>query len=263
MPYRIDLDTPPVDAIDVLVALGALDVESMNGGLAAILPDDVPAADVARALGREHVSVSPAVGRDDGSVWVVRPVAVRVGSMQIVPAVWPVQEGALRLHDGPAFGTGLHPTTALCLEALEREIRVSSPARLLDVGTGSGVLALAALLLGVPRAVAIDVDAAAIEMARANAATNDLQDRLALVHGGPEAVNGAWPLVTANILSAPLIEMAPAITRLVGRGGRLVLSGLRSSLAPDVTRAYRHLGMSSCDEHARDGWAAVVLRPSW
>src|SRR4051812_7015987 len=155
MPYRIDLLNPPDAALDRLVELGALDVEPILNGIAAIMPDGVTAASVARALGVDHVRVTPTRGRDDGSVWVVSPRAVRTARVQIVPADWPAASGVLRMIDGPAFGTGLHPTTALCLDALDDELNTSAPAGVLDVGTGSGVLALAALRSGVPRVVAI------------------------------------------------------------------------------------------------------------
>src|SRR5687767_15388722 len=115
--------------------------------------------------------------------------------------------------DGPAFGTGLHATTELCLEALEHEVTAWRPARLLDVGTGSGILALAALRTGVPRVVAIDIDGAAIQVAAANARLNGLTSRFDLVHGGPDALSGTWPLILANVLAAPLIEMAPTLAR--------------------------------------------------
>ena len=147
--------------------------------------------------------------------------------------------GALRLTDSAAFGTGLHPTTALCLEALAEALAVAVPESLLDVGTGSGVLALSALLQGVPSAVGLDIDADALATAAAHARLNNLAARLTLVRGGPEAVDGTWPLVFANVLAAPLMEMAPALVRRVGRRGQLVLSGLPRSVASDVGQVLR------------------------
>jgi ribosomal protein L11 methyltransferase len=193
----------------------------------------------------------------------VRPRAVLAGAFRIIPAHWPRQEGALRLEDGAAFGTGLHPTTVLCLEALDVEVRTSRPARVLDVGTGSGVLALAALSRGAEHAVAVDVDATAVASTVVNSRINGLASRLHLVRGGPDALAGMWPLVVANILAAPLIEMAPTLARLVSRGGCLVLSGIRSSLAPEVRSAYRRVGMHQRNERSRDGWTALAFLASW
>jgi ribosomal protein L11 methyltransferase len=265
MPYRIDLRGAGAEAFDRLVELGALDVEPVesldeaNGGrdvIAALMPDAVSAETVAHALGIAigDVRVTPARGRDADSIWVLNPRPVRAGGL------------ALRMIDGPAFGTGLHPTTVLCLEALDDELTAwppDQPKRVLDVGTGSGVLALAALASGVPRVVAIDIDADAVRVAAENARLNGLSSRLHLVLGGPEALGGSWPLVLANVLAAPLMEMAPILARRVGRRGRLVLSGIRSSLAPDVEQAYRHVGMRLVRSQARGGWTALTLHASW
>jgi len=125
------------------------------------------------------------------------------------------------------------------------------------------VLALAALLMGVPRALGLDLDAEALRAAAENARLNALDGRLQLVLGGPDAVAGAWPLVVANVLAAPLVELAPVLVRRVGHHGRLVLSGIPSSVEPDVDRAYRRLGMRRVRAQSRAGWSALVLQASW
>ena len=125
------------------------------------------------------------------------------------------------------------------------------------------MLALAALALGVPRALGIDIEDAALRAAADNAALNGLGDRLQLLRGGPQAVTGTWPLVLANVLAAPLIEMAPALVRRVGHRGQLVLSGIPASVEPDVARAYRHLGMRRVDVKSRAGWVVLTLQASW
>jgi ribosomal protein L11 methyltransferase len=264
VPYRIDLRHAGQDAVDRLVELGAIDAEVSNdGAIAALMPDNVSTDQVATALGVAEVSVSPAVGRDDGSVWVLSRRPIHVGRLRIVPAHTDAEPGALRLIDAAAFGSGLHPTTTLCLEAIEAAVAIATPDALLDVGTGSGVLALAALIMGVPRALGIDIDQEALRVAGENARLNALDDRLQLAYGGPEAVTGAWPLVVANVLAAPLIEMAPALVRRVGRNGQLVLSGVQSSLEHDVDQAYRRLGMRRVRVASRAGWIASVMQASW
>ena len=263
MPYRIDIPAGGDGALDRLVDLGALDVETVAGGLAALLPDSVTPEAAAHALGLDRVRVSPAIGRDEGSIWILSPRPVRIGSLRIVPAHLDAQPGSLRLIDAAAFGTGLHPTTALCLEALEDAVRLDRVETVLDVGTGSGILAFAALRLGVPRATAIDIDDDAVRAAGENARLNRLDGQLEVTKGTPETTAGRWPLVLANVLTAPLIEMAPALARLVGHHGQLILSGVRASLADDVTRAYVRVGMQRVDARSRDGWVAVILRASW
>jgi len=262
MPYHVDLSHPPGDAFDRLIELGALDVDVTSDGIAAVLPDAVDATVVRRAFGAD-VRISPAHERDAGSVWVVKPRPVRIGRLLIDPAEAPAQPGGLRMIDGPAFGTGLHATTALCLEMLDAELAVSTPAGVLDVGTGSGILALAALAAGVPRAVAIDIDGVAVRAARDNARLNGFTSRLRLLQGEPEAVAGAWPLVLANVLAAPLMAMAPDLSRRVASSGRLIVSGVRSSLSGDVERSYRRTGLRLVSRTTRDGWTALALHAPW
>jgi ribosomal protein L11 methyltransferase len=263
VPYRIDISCPPHDALDHLVQLGALDIEPVHTGLAAILPDGLTPDAVARALGVASVAVSSAVGRDDGSVWLLSPRAARIRSVLVAPLEVDAPPNAIRLTDSTAFGTGHHPTTALCIEALEEAVDIAVPETVLDVGTGSGVLALTALAMGVSRAVGLDIDADTLRIAAENARLNSLSDRVRFVHGGPDAVDGVWPLVLANVLAAPLIEMAPVLVRRVGRRGRLILSGIPSSLECDVGQTYQRLGMRHIRSETRAGWTVIVAQASW
>ena len=264
MPYRIDLAHAPAGALERLIDLGALDVDtSRDGGIAALMPDHIGLAEVTHTLGRRDLTVTAAVGRDEDSVWILSPRTLQIGRLRIVPEHFRPEPGTLRLIDAPAFGTGLHPTTALCLEALDQELQFARPDAVLDVGTGSGVLALAAVMLGAQAAVAIDVDAAALRAAAENVRLNGMRERIVLAQGGPETIEGAWKLVLANVLAAPLIEMAPALVRRVGHHGRLVLSGIHAGVEPDVERVYRRLGMRSVRTVSREGWVALVLQASW
>ena len=251
MPYRIDLPGAGEAALDRLVELGALDVESDASSVAALMPDGVSPETVAAAIGVATVAVSPATGRDEDSVWTLSAHPLRIGRQTIT------------LSDARVFGSGLHPTTRLCLDMLTDILAPEAPGAMLDVGTGSGVLAIAALTLGVPRVTAIDVDAEAVRVAAEHARTNGVAARLEIVHGGPDAIDGAWPLVVANVLAAPLIEMAPVLVRRVGHHGRLVLSGIPRAVAPDVVRAYRRLGMHHVRSDERRGWIAILLQASW
>jgi ribosomal protein L11 methyltransferase len=277
VPYRIDIPDPPDRALDVLIQFGALDIEGTDAGLAGLMPDAVSPDDLARELGVRRLDVSPAVGRDDDSVWCLSARPVRIGRLTIVsagrstdPAATPARRGGpsgppttLVIADSAAFGTGLHPTTALCLEAIERAAAAGPPERMLDVGTGSGILAMGAVRCGVRRAVGIDLDAAALTAAAENARLNALADRISFARGGPDAVRGAWPLIVANIRAAELMEMAPVLARRLASGGQVVLSGVPAAVAADVRQAYRRLGMASAGVDERGGWTAITLRPSW
>ncbi len=138
----------------------------------------------------------------------------------------------VRLDPGLAFGTGTHPTTALCLEWLD-----SAPlagAKLLDFGCGSGILAIAGLLLGATEATVVDIDRQALTATRNNAATNGVEHR---VRFEPE-VDVHYDVVIANILAQPLIENVLPITEQLCPGGKLALSGILSSQADDVVDAF-------------------------
>ena len=264
MPYRIDLSQPVAGTVDRLIDLGAVDLDLLaDGTLAAIMPDSVTSDALAQAVAGADVTISPAVPRDDGSVWVLRSRPIAVGTLRILPAEAPGEANAIRLTESGAFGTGLHPTTALCLEAIEASVQARTQDAMLDVGTGSGVLALAALTLGVHRVTGIDIESEALVAAMKNARLNGLEDRLGLVRAGPEGLGGRWPLVVANVLPAPLIEMAPVLVRRVGHHGDLVLSGVPASLEREVGDTYRRLGMQRVRVTGRGGWVALLLRASW
>lgn len=158
----------------------------------------------------------------------------------------------VRLDPGLAFGTGTHTTTALCLEWLDAADLTGC--RVLDYGCGSGILAIAALRLGAAAAVAVDIDPQALEATRANAVVNGVAERLHT--GEPDAVDGRYPLIVANILAAPLIALAPRMAAQQARGDRLVLAGVLADQAAAVADAYApwyalELGVE------RDGWVRL------
>ena len=142
----------------------------------------------------------------------------------------------MRLDPGLAFGTGTHPTTAMCLEWLDGiDLKGKT---LLDYGCGSGVLAIAALKLGCSSATGMDIDPQAVTATRQNAADNGAGDKL-LVTGSPESIEGEFDVVVANILAGPLVQFANSITSLLSRGGMLALSGVLCEQANEVMQAYR------------------------
>jgi len=163
----------------------------------------------------------------------------------------------LLLDPGLAFGTGTHPSTALCLEWLATHD--VSDQHVLDFGCGSGILAIAALLLGARHAVAYDIDPQAIQATRDNAVVNGVSDRLTTVD--PERRVEPFPadLVLANILARPLIELAPQLSATIRSGGALVLAGLLDRQADEVRAAYAPWFDFEPD-HCRDGWTRLYGR---
>jgi len=142
----------------------------------------------------------------------------------------------VHLDPGLAFGTGTHPTTAMCLEWLDA-IDLEGKT-VLDYGCGSGVLAIAALKLGCSSAIGMDIDPQAVTASRQNAADNGVAQDL-LVTGSPQGLEGPFDVVVANILAGPLVEFADSITSLLARDGMLALSGVLCEQAGEVTRAYK------------------------
>lgn len=163
---------------------------------------------------------------------------------------------ALRLDPGLAFGTGTHPTTAMCLEWLD-EAGVEG-CSVLDYGCGSGILALAALALGAAQAVAVDIDPQALSATRENALRNGLGARLTVRHAD-ELGEACADVLLANILSGPLIELAPRLAGFTRCGGRLALAGLLETQAADVARAYRPWFDIEA-QATRDGWTLLAGR---
>ena len=160
----------------------------------------------------------------------------------------------LRLDPGLAFGTGEHPTTALCLEWLAHQSLAGT--RVLDYGCGSGILAIAACLLGAEAATGVDIDPQALVATRANAAHNAISEtRLTLAAPDTLAAAG-YDLIVANILANPLIELAPHLAELAAPAARLCLSGILAEQVAEVAAAYRPW-FDLEPEALRESWARL------
>ncbi len=188
--------------------------------------------------------------------------AFDAGSFRIVPAWAPGEaSGGRRLvvDPGQAFGTGTHESTRLSLAALEEICATRLPRRVLDVGTGSGILAIAARLLGAVTAVGIEIDGDALPAARDHAQLNGVTVHLVRGDGARCARAGAFDAVLANIAAPLLIARAAEIAAACGPGGHLVLSGILRDQADGVRAAYASLA-DSCDVRHDGEWASLVLR---
>ena len=177
----------------------------------------------------------------------------------------PAGRVALLIEAAMAFGTGHHGTTQGCLLALEDLLAGGvAPDRVADVGAGTAVLAMAAAQVFPAAAVtASDIDAVAVEVARANLAVNGLGGRVEAVEAAGfdhPALRGPFDLVFANILKAPLVAMAPAMARATAPGGRAILSGLLTRQAGEVVAAYEVAGFRLAGRRVLEGWATLTLR---
>jgi len=195
--------------------------------------------------------------------WKAHYVAQRVGPFLVTPT-WlepPQDEGlvVLRLDPGMAFGTGQHPTTRLCLAALEG--RAGPATRVLDVGTGSGILAIGAALLGAQRPVALDIDPRAVETALANAAVSGVAidgRATTLPELLAEGSCGPFDLVLANLLAGIVTGLADDLANATRPGGTLIASGILDEQAAAVAEALTAAGFAQPEVRIEGDWVALI-----
>ena len=208
--------------------------------------------------------ITPLKDEDWGLRWreFFAPERVTPG-LTIVPGWEPVpssQSGhIIRMDPGPAFGTGKHPTTRMCLEAMEK-VSPTGQWSMLDVGTGSGILAIYGAKLGAKRVVAVDMDPEALRWARINIELNRLSTPVHLSGNPVEKLEGSFWLLTANLTSEDILRLLPHFSRLLDPGGWLIVSGI---LRDRVNAMKKDLGAYPFCEHetrVQEEWACLTLR---
>jgi ribosomal protein L11 methyltransferase len=213
-------------------------------------------ADALQAAEELHTEPPFEIPAQDWSVaWRVHHKRIELGEGLSVGPPW--EKGSVVIEPGMAFGTGSHATTLLCLLRL-RELPVKG-ASVLDIGTGSGIIALLAHVLGAGRICATENDPVALESARRNAALNGVSRIEWLLEEDPARIGGRFGIVVANILLNTLEELSPEIARKVAPGGRLVLSGLLADQADAAERAYVAQGLKPVLRRQREEWMLVEL----
>jgi ribosomal protein L11 methyltransferase len=206
--------------------------------------------------------VRPVADADWAESWKEHYVPQRIGRVVVVPS-WSSEvvapgEVAIELDPGMAFGTGLHPTTRGCLRMLQDLEPI--PPHVLDVGIGSGILALAALRLGADQAVGMDTDPVAIEAALANAERNGLGDRLEATVGRlPATPARTYPLILANLVAAVLVDLAPRLAAHLASRGTLLASGIIEPKASAVIAAMSDAGLAIASRHDDGEWVTLRL----
>ncbi len=202
--------------------------------------------------------------QDWSVAWREKVEATRVGSIWVGPP-WLTEtelcaSAAIRLviEPGMAFGTGDHPTTALCLGGLERALTERPGASVLDIGTGSGVLAIAARKLGAGRVAGNDIDPAAVRIAGENAELNGAPD-LELSGLPLERLSGQFSIVVANLFSNVLCQLAPKMVARCAPGALLLLSGVLDTQGEEVLEAFRAEGCTALQGEARGEWLLLRL----
>jgi len=165
----------------------------------------------------------------------------------------------LSIDPGAAFGTGTHATTSLCLELLQDYITPDT--QMLDIGCGSGILALASVLLGAERAVGVDIDAQSVKTAKENAEINNISAKTEFFVGDlADKVTGKYRVVCANIVADVIIRLLPDAANFLAEDAPLIISGIIDIRKDDVLKAVKENGFRVSAERYRDNWCAFVLK---
>ncbi|MCU0506009.1 MAG: 50S ribosomal protein L11 methyltransferase [Chloroflexi bacterium] len=224
-----------------------------------------------------EVTARVVVESDWAGAWKRHVGVMRIGRGIVIRPSWrrhrPAPgETVVALDPGMAFGTGLHPTTRLCVAGIERwadeglvargAAAGGGPARVLDVGCGSGILAIVSARLGAARVVGVDTDPIAVEATVANARRNHVARRVRAVHGSLPAPGGPFDLVLANLIAGVLVALAPHLADAVRPGGRLLASGIFVDREGEVRDAFAAAGLAVVDRATEGDWVALdVTRP--
>ena len=198
--------------------------------------------------------------------WKEGLVPIEIGRSLVVKPSWCDYDNrdgrlVLDLDPGLAFGTGRHATTFMCLEILEKQLCDASMPQLaiLDVGTGSGILAMACAILGQENVTAIDLDPETLPVAAENLEVNGLTRKVRLACASPEAISGRFDLILANLTALDLVVAAPDLAKLSASGGRLVLSGILTEQVEEVAAAFAAREFTVLSRVEQEEWTALVL----
>jgi len=205
------------------------------------------------------------VAEEDWSeAWKKQLKVLRIGERLVIRPSWlehkpQPRDVIIELDPGMAFGTGLHPTTQLCLCALERLVRPGM--EVLDLGTGSGILAIAAAKLGAGHVDALDSDQQAVQVARGNVMENGAAEQVTVRKGSLADATGRYDLVVVNILARVVTEMAKAgLSERLRPGGVVFAAGITADQAPEVVAALERNGLKLTDQRQRGDWVSLQTR---
>ena len=225
--------------------------------IAELMQDRLTRAEVPYALSCEGVKQE-----DWENGWKQYYHAMEIGRRLAIVPSWETcttSRAVITLDPGMAFGTGTHETTALCLETLDEHVRGGE--RVLDIGTGSGILAIAALKLGAAVAEGVDIDPVAVRTAGENAALNGVQDKLTVLVGDlSDKASGKYDIITANIVANAILSLAPAVPGLMAEGATFIASGIIDSRKDEVIAGLEKAGLAVVEVKEKRGWECIVCK---
>ncbi|HEY72520.1 MAG: 50S ribosomal protein L11 methyltransferase [Chloroflexi bacterium] len=206
----------------------------------------------------------PIAEADWAEAWKKQLKVLHIGQRTVIRPSWLDYTSApgeivIQLDPGMAFGTGLHPTTQMCLVALEELIRPE--AQVLDLGTGSGILAISAAKLGAGCVLAVDNDPVAVKTARGNVKTNKVSETISVTSGSLADAPESYDLVVVNILAKVIVEMTQqGLAERVQPGGTLIAAGIIADQKPEVVAALQRKGLTLVKQHQMEDWVCLVTK---
>ena len=213
------------------------------------------------AFGRLEITLENLNEEDWATAWKKYYHPLRIGKKLLVCPSWESCESqpgdvVLTLDPGMAFGTGTHQTTSLCMELLEQ---YAAPGKsMLDIGCGSGILAITAALLGCENIQGVDIDETAVKVAKENAAMNHVAEKIVFHQGDlAEKISGQYDIICANIVADVIIRLLPDVHKFLAPGGLFLCSGIIDDRKEDVLSALAEHGLHQVDIREAGGWVAI------
>lgn len=217
-----------------------------------------------KQFGSLFITVTETCDNDWQNTWKKYYKPTKIGHNVVIVPEWEEYNAQkddiiVKVEPGSAFGSGTHETTSLCIEFIENFVK--SDTKVLDIGTGTGILAVTALKLGAESAVAVDIDEKAVETAKINAKLNGVDNKFTVFSGNlAEKVSGEFELITANIVADAIISLAPAVPKLLEKGGIFIASGIISKREEEVRKALCDNGFDIFENKHKKDWAAFAAK---